>query len=250
MAFLYSNKFSGIDFSIAEIFDISQTISRDFQVAPKQLADRPVAVQDGLSQAELLSISLTISREYAPCMHGPITGPASAVVLAPTEIRAIAANIAASYAPQVHADHDNLVLLPVDAGHIYAYWQLADHGGTRPNHLDRPLVLKITTPDPLSSFDMTVPVSQGQQKIALPPSRGPAYYTASLGRYSDASQFSPIIYSNLLTGVANLPLPARCQSASWALTASTATAHPSLTPVLWGNSINKTASGQNHLPRQ
>ncbi len=249
MAFLYSNKFSGIDFSIAEIFDISQTISRDFQVASPQSVDMP-KLMGGLSQAELLSISLTISREYAPRLHSQMSGLAPPAVLAPTEIRTIAATIAASYAPQVHADHNNLVLLPVDAENIYAYWQLADHGSTCPNHLEQPLVLKITTPDPLTSFDITVPASQGQQKIALPRSCAPAYYRASLGQYTGASQFSPIINSNLLTRVASLPLPAQSQPEGLAVSDTAATAQPLLTSIMSGNSINKSASGQNHLLRQ
>jgi len=249
MAFLYSNKFSGIDFSIAEIFDISQTISRDFQVVSAKSADLP-KLMGGLSQAELLTISLTISREFAPSLHSQITGLETPAVLAPTEIRTIAANIAASYAPQVHADHDNLVLLPLDAENIYAYWQLADHGSTRPNHLEQPLVLKITTPDPLTSFEIAVSDSQGQQKIALPPSCAPACYMASLGQYTSASQFSPIINSNLLTRAASLPLPAQSQPEGLALSDTSATVQPLLTPIMSGNSINKTASGQNHLLRQ
>jgi len=246
---LYSNKFSGIDFSIAEIFDISQTISRDFQVVPQPSADLPQLV-GGFSQAELLSISLTISREYAPCLHSPITGRESPVVLAPTEIRDIAANITANYTPQIHADHDTLVLLPLDTENIYAYWQLADHGSARPSHLQQPLVLKITTPDSLTSFDITVPTSQGQQKIALPPLRTPAYYTGSLGQYADAGQFSPIITSNTLTCVASSQLSTQCQPESPALSTASTIAQPALASLLWGSGFNKTASGQNHSLRQ
>jgi hypothetical protein len=235
MAFLYSNHFSGIDFSISEILDISQTISRDFQVWPA----KPSEI--ALSQQELRAISLAISRDFAPYLHNPIPRQVSPVRLTPSEIREISTTINAAFTPKADASVNHLVLLPVDPENLYAYWQLTGESFRFAQQAVQSLTLRIASNQSTMPFDYAVDTNQGQQKITVAKPLSPTVYSAALGQCQTDNVFSIFAHSNQLCIASN----------SSAETHKTRhIAFSQLTPSLniSGNTtkqISKTASGQN-----
>lgn len=123
MAYLYSTQFSDCTLSSAEIIEISQAISRDYQTT----ARNSLPPAQHWQKDELIAISLQISRDYAPNLQSPMSISASS--LAPTELREIAKLISSRYSPEAYSpqtDKENLVLLPVDPDKLFIYGTLTD----------------------------------------------------------------------------------------------------------------------------
>jgi len=126
-----------------------------------------------LSQRELLEISQRISQEFTPS--------------------------ACSALPE-------LVLLPVDPFHIYAYWNLGRNNlKSKPNdHTNFQLILRIYyQPNQSSSFyntkqwfDVTVNRIKHQQKVAVPNDH--TFYSAVIGKHYVDDSFAAYAYSNII----------------------------------------------------
>ncbi|GAB6142226.1 hypothetical protein JCM14076_29550 [Methylosoma difficile] len=189
MAFLYSNSFSDLDLSPSDIFEISQEISRDFQALP-------AADANALSQQDLLAISNTISRDYAPSLQSEMADSSTLHYLAPAEILSISTDITHSFTPQVADDSHHLVLLPLDPNNLYAYWQVgSEHFGFTPPEEEN---LKLRLSNNIKASPLEIPVShQGQQTISIHPQAGVTQYQLALG-YENTGHFAPLLESQAL----------------------------------------------------
>src|SRR5450631_2782141 len=79
-----------------------------------------------LSPEEMLEISQEINREFAPGFSTQIPNPAYQYKLSPKEMFDISEEIRLNFAPRASDNTQELVLLPVDPDHLYAYGNLGD----------------------------------------------------------------------------------------------------------------------------
>jgi len=135
-----------------------------------------------LSQQELLEISQKISREFS--------------------------SVADSAFPE-------LVLLPVDPFHLYAYWNLAGNFiNNKPNDNNLQLTLRIYLRSHKSPgyyytkqwFDVSVNRIQYQQKVRVP--HDEAFYSAVIGKHFPDDSFAAHAYSNIIHVPRNGRVPA------------------------------------------
>jgi Domain of unknown function (DUF4912) len=149
-----------------------------------------------LSPQEILEISQEISRRYSPVATAKLTQPITPEFgLSPTEMLEISEEISRKYALQTFVDSPQLVLLPVDPHHLYAYWSPAQEKITSVLKDDsHEIVLRIypqpdentKTPPIQSWFDVVIDNSQTQQKVPLPAQVNANAYSATIGkRYPD-----------------------------------------------------------------
>lgn len=149
-----------------------------------------------LSPQEILEISQEISRGYSPVATAKLTQPtAPGFRLSPTEMLQISEEISRKYALQTFVGSPQLVLLPVDPHHLYAYWSPDQEKITSaPKDESHEIVLRIypqpddnTKTSPTQSwFDVVIDNSQTQQKVPLPAQVNANAYSATIGkRYPD-----------------------------------------------------------------
>lgn len=126
--------------------------------------------------------------------------------LSQNEMRNISKEISQEFGPKVETNTPELVILPVDPYHLYAYWNLGESkAGTKKNeNSGSELVLRIYwRPDDSHDvaetklwFDVPLTISQNQRKVRLPIDE--TDYSAALGkRFSDRS-FDLMAYSNII----------------------------------------------------
>ena len=129
----------------------------------------------------------------------------SQIKLSSQELHQISQKINQDYAPIVATQASELVLLPVDPYHLYAYWNLAEkQAGSKQNNDDgNHLTLRIFwRPDESHEvnktklwFDVAIN-SQNQQKIRLPVDE--TAYSAAIGRCIQDEGFVASAYSNII----------------------------------------------------
>lgn len=183
-----------------------------------------------LSPRELLAISQSISREFAPRFgrdEAIGTGSASSksAAFSVRELLAISEEISREFAPRPIQSRSSLVLLPIDPRRLHAYWLLGTSSvKTELNTLaDNPksvaeeqLTLRVFRQDepsltsneaakPECWFDIAVAPAQTRQEIVLPSevALAGAKYCAVIGVSHGGEDFTAIAYSN----VANVPSP-------------------------------------------
>jgi len=126
------------------------------------------------------------------------------IQLSADEILAISQTITQAYMPSSAATEPELVILPVDPYHLYAYWHLEETGAITKAKAEEcgTLALRIYWhPEPVQKssvsklwFDVTVKKPQDQQKVQLPIDA--TEYSAVIGRrYADHS-FAALAISN------------------------------------------------------
>ena len=150
-----------------------------------------------LTPIELLEISREINRAFAPDFSIKTPEPATQAQLSPQEMCAISEEIRQDFAPKASDRTPELVLLPVDPEHLYAYWNLDD---TQQKSAAGPLTLRIypVSNDKKIGFDVAVAGSRAHKNVLLSMQTQAAAYRATLGkRYSDAG-FAPLAYSNII----------------------------------------------------
>lgn len=157
-----------------------------------------------LSPAELLSISDELSRYYTPRIPDRTAAHKSSIRFSPQQLLEISEEISRDFAvhPAPQADHSEIVLLPVDPGHLHAYWHLDEQHREVPGLLDKPLTLRVyAMPDgqDIGSytpawFDMPIEPPQTQHKVAVPNTMTGNYYAASIG-HRDVDHFTTIASS-------------------------------------------------------
>jgi hypothetical protein len=160
-----------------------------------------------LSTEEMLEISQEINREFAPEFSNGISNLGYQHKLSPKEMFEISEEIRKDFAPRASSYIQELVLLPVDPDHLYAYWNLDDDklDTTQKNDSRNQLTLRIY-PEPnknwaitktKSWFDIAIDSAQAQQIISLPMRAHETDYSATIGnRYPD-NGLVPFAYSNI-----------------------------------------------------
>jgi hypothetical protein len=175
MAFLYSGYSSNINLSAKEMLEISQEITRNF--TPCFLSPMPELVEKiRLSPKELLDISEKIGRDFAPKSSSPSV--------------------------------PELTLLPVDPGHLYAYWDLGGSAekAVLDNDYEEPLTLRIysqsdeqkTDAETAVWFDVAIDSSMARQQVTLPTPVDDMAYSAAIGKCCADDSFIEFVHSNTI----------------------------------------------------
>ncbi len=195
--FLYSRYNSLLEISSEEILEISQDINQNF--TPSAPADFPTYVSP-ISSQELLSISEEISRDFSPT---------------------------------VAVDVSELVILPVDPEHLYAYWNVVENDTSiqSPNR-EEPLTLHIySEPEHYEShiepvrdafissvwYNIAVEHNTTHWGGQLPVPNAGKTYSAEIGRFDGNNSFVPLINS---TNQIHIPRAAKIPSASDSINAN------------------------------
>lgn len=156
----------------------------------------------GLSTNEILEISEAINRKFTP--SASTTSPLTAN-LTPQEMLAISDEISREFSPSHLFDFPQLVLLPVDPEHLYAYWNVLEKNEPDPpDKPHEPLTLRIYAESGKQNsgitahlcFDTPVKNLSMQQSIKLPVQDTQTTYSAEIGRYESDAGFVPVMHSN------------------------------------------------------
>lgn len=165
-----------------------------------------------LSAEEIFEISQEINQEFAPNFSLKKPEPVAQHSLSPKEMLDISEEIRIDFAPKASSNTQELVLLPVDPDHLYAYWNVADSQPftTTKINSENPLTLRVYSEpnknmnifDAKSWFDVAIDSAQAQQKVFLPIRANETTYSATIGsRYPDNS-----LASFVTSNIAQLPL--------------------------------------------
>lgn len=171
-----------------------------------------------LTRDELLRISEEITLKFSPDKaSAPAIGqmPAADATAAAAstgigdfsyrELQAVSRDISRRFMPKASSSFPEILLLPVDPHHLYAYWNA---GSSRPPNPDRdaqkPLILRIYwRPNAereitLSNlwFDIPADSAANRKKVRLPVDD--TNYSAALGRLSPDHRFEALAQSNLV----------------------------------------------------
>ncbi len=132
------------------------------------------------------------------------SGRGSQIKLSAQEICDISREISSSFAPEHATFLPELVLLPVDPFHMYAYWNLGEPQVTHSltNASDHRLILRIYwRPDENRDvtktklwFDLPICGNRNQKKIPLPIDK--TAYSAAIGIRRSDNRFDVLAYSN------------------------------------------------------
>ena len=160
-----------------------------------------------LTPTELLEISREITLAFAPDFS--IKKPESVVqhALSPQDMFAISEEIRQEFAPKASDRTPELMLLPVDVEHLYAYWNLSSGKPDTllKNTAEQQLTLRIyalsdknadmtkTTP----WFDVTIADSRTQHSALLTMQTQAAAYRATLGKRYPDNSLTSLAYSNV-----------------------------------------------------
>lgn len=161
-----------------------------------------------LSATEMLEISQEISRNFTPCFSSRLPKRVEKIKFSTKELFDISEEIGRDFAPKVSGNIPELTLLPVDPGHIHAYWNLEqNHEIATPDNTNlQPLTLrlyaqpeeKMTTRLASSWFDVTLNKSETQQQVSLPISVNPTAYSAAIGQTGLDDNFIVLARSNIV----------------------------------------------------
>ena len=163
--------------------------------------------QSMLSTEEMLQISHEINLAFTPTFYVEIATPACQYPLSSKEMLQISDAISQDFAPSASNNTQNLVLLPVDPDHLYAYWNLGDDPSGRTQKTDpgHQLTLRIYSEtdnlvDTLKKkpyFDIAVEGAQAQKNIALPQHAHQTTYSATLVNLYQNDNQTPLAASNI-----------------------------------------------------
>ncbi|TAN66600.1 MAG: DUF4912 domain-containing protein [Methylobacter sp.] len=201
-----------------ELLDIGREVGRDF--APKLSYNIPESMflpvdfgrfsNINLSAQEMLVISQEISRDFTPCFSSQMPELDEKLRLSPRELLDIGEEVGRDFAPKTSYNTPELMLLPVDPGHLYAYWNL---GENRDIEIARPdkgykdqLTLRIySQPDAQKAdnqaalwFDVAIDSPKTRQQVSLPRSNDETAYSAVIGRSCADDSFIAFAHSNII----------------------------------------------------
>jgi hypothetical protein len=155
---------------------------------------RPIS-QAKLLPREILEISQEISRNYSPVVSVNPQKLAAKIRLSPAEMLEISEEISRNYTLKISTGSPQLVLLPVDPAHLYAYWNPGQDSKTPASKDDsHEIVLRIypqteentKTTATKAWFDVVIDNSQTRQNVFVPMEPNTSAYSASIGkRYPD-----------------------------------------------------------------
>ena len=176
-----------------------------------------------LMQPELLDISLWINREFAPRFSTPMVKNERALSFAAQELLSISAEISREFSPLSSRIAANLVLLPIDPRHLYAYWRIeqrlpSEQLAFKP---PEPLTLRIFTQPSGSEesavgvkesawFDFPINSDESHQAVELPVNTAfSGAFSAALGVPEGEQNFIPLLVSNCI----EMPTPGEVDAA-------------------------------------
>jgi len=159
-----------------------------------------------LSATEMLEISQEISRDFTPCFSSRMSKRVEKIKFSTKELFDISEEIGRDFAPKISSTIPELMLLPVDPGHIHAYWHLEQNHdvATPDNPAPHPLTLRIyaqpeekmPTSQAPSWFDLTLDQFETQQHISLPNPVNATAYSAAIGQAGPDQNFIVFARSN------------------------------------------------------
>ncbi|MGZ8935593.1 MAG: DUF4912 domain-containing protein, partial [Methylobacter sp.] len=163
--------------------------------------------QAKLSPREILEISQEISRNYSPAAS--VTSPSftAKIRLSPAEMLEISQQISRKYMPKISTSTPELVLLPVDPEHLYAYWNPGRARITSASKDDsHEIVLRIysqpgentNTTTTKSWFDVVIDNSRTQKKVLLPMQGNASAYSAAIGKRYPNGHLALLATSNIV----------------------------------------------------
>ncbi len=152
-----------------------------------------------LSPKDMLEISQEISRDFTPCFFSEPSVSDGTIRLTPKELLDIGQEICRDFAPTPAYNAPKLMLLPVDPGHLYAYWHLGD---SRPDNGQ--LTLRVypqdnpqkTEDEAVSWFDVALDSPNTQQQVPIPDQVYGVAYSAAIGKSDADNSFAAIVHSN------------------------------------------------------
>jgi hypothetical protein len=161
-----------------------------------------------LSAKEMLEISQEISRNFTPCFSIPVPELAEKIRLSPSELLNIGDEIARDFAPKPSCNTPELMLLPVDPGHFYAYWNLGKNREIFMPEYDgkEQFTLRIysqpderkTDAETPSWFDVAIDGPNTHQQVDLPSPVDETAYSASIGQCGADDSFIEFAHSNTI----------------------------------------------------
>ncbi|MGZ5614903.1 MAG: DUF4912 domain-containing protein, partial [Methylobacter sp.] len=161
-----------------------------------------------LSAKDMLEISREISRNFSPCFSSGMPQLVEKIRLSSKELFDIGQEIGRDYAPKVSQTIPEVTLLPVDPGHLHAYWNLGNDREVPAsgNESKEQLTLRIyaqadegkaadQTP---SWFDIAIDDSATRQQVTLPNPVDETVYSAVIGKQSEDHGFIVFAHSNII----------------------------------------------------
>ncbi|MDO9048766.1 MAG: DUF4912 domain-containing protein [Methylobacter sp.] len=156
----------------------------------------------------MLEISQEISRNFTPCFSSWMPELVEKIRLSPKELLDIGEEIGRDFAPKASYNIPEVVLLPVDPGHLYAYWNLGENReiSTSDNERKDQLTLRIySQPDEereaietASWFDVAIDSPKTQQQVSLPSPVNETAYSAAIGKCCADDSFIAFAHSNII----------------------------------------------------
>ncbi len=158
-----------------------------------------------LSAEEMLEISQEISRNFTPCFSSPMPELAEKIRLSPSELLDIGEKIGRDFAPKPACNIAGLMLLPVDPGHLHAYWSLGENREISSPANDQ-LTLRVysqadeesAVPETASCFDIAIGHSMTHQQVPLPGRLDDTAYSAAIGKCGADDGFIEFARSNII----------------------------------------------------
>lgn len=160
-----------------------------------------------LSPKELLEISQDINRKFTPSAVIDSPEPEDKTKPSPKEMFEISEEIRQDFAPRASDNPQELVLLPVDPDHLYAYWNLNDDKPCTTQKIDsgNQLTLRIYPELNINSditekkswFDVAIDSHQAQQQVFLPMKTDETAYSATIGKRNPDNSLAPFVQSNI-----------------------------------------------------
>jgi hypothetical protein len=217
-----------------------------------------------LTRDELLRISEEITLKFspdkasAPAIGQKPAGDAAALTgvgdFSYRELQAVSRDISRRFMPKAAIGMPEILLLPVDPHHLYAYWNA---GSSLPPNPDRdpqkPLILRIYwRPNAerdiaLSNlwFDIPADSAANRKKVRLPVDD--TNYSAALGRLNPDHSFEALAQSNLVHVPAS---PGKKRfAAEVPLPGDTAEGKPALSPFDWKEMLKAVSQEGTHFPK-
>lgn len=173
-----------------------------------------------LSPQEMLVISRTIRREFAPRFVRRDAVCSRPMTFSPQELLDISREISREFAPCPAENRSKLVLLPVDPRRLHAYWHLAENGVSlipKPAADERLTLRVFMQPEPPLQtgqiaeephwFDVAVDKARSRQEVTLPAEAATSTYRAAIGLSREDGGFAALAYSNSADTPAPRPHP-------------------------------------------
>jgi Domain of unknown function (DUF4912) len=210
---------------------------------------RPIS-QAQLPASELLEINHEINRDNSPVASVSPSPLAARITLSPTELLEISEEITQQHTPKNFTNKPELVLLPVDPNHLYAYWNPGQDNITPASKDDPPEIVLRIYPQPDENtkttltkpwFDVVVDNSQTRQKVFVPMEAYASTYSATIGIRCPDDQVAAFATSRVVHVPRGKTAPYQCGEA--ALTPAAMPQVP-LSGQGQAHSTNKNASGQ------